>query len=261
MRPNRSLLPVVVLLLACGGCTRDDAPADATTARDAVTAGTDAADGRDEGASPASPTPAPPPAPDPAGGARIDDLVRADDTLDSLRARLGTDNVRPDTLPGAEGETMSGWTLYPDDPTRRLAVYLDDTGAKPLMLLAGEGATAWSRADGVRIGLSTLELAQLNGGPFGFMGFDWDYGGVVTDWRGGRLAPDGASAGPVTLCPPDTADGAPLEDYPIGDSEFGSDDPRILMNPARVCEFGVNIDPPEPDGDDGTATPATDPGG
>ena len=94
--------------------------------------------------------------------------------------------------------------------------------------------------------MTSGELAALNGGPFGFMGFDWDYGGAVTDWRDGRLAPDGASAGPVTLCPGTAADGEPLEDYPLGDQEFSSDDPRLAAHPAVVCEFGVNIDPPAP---------------
>ena len=123
-------------------------------------------------------------------------------------------------------------------------VKLGNKAFQVLMLLAGQEAVAWTRADGVRIGMSSQELAQLNGGAYGFMGFDWDYGGVVTDWRGGRLAPDGASAGPVTLCPRDAGVGQEPTEYPVGDSEFRSDDARLLVNPAWVCEFGVNIDPP-----------------
>jgi hypothetical protein len=224
------LLPLLLLLAAC------------SPDRDAETA--------DGARAPGDPAPAPAtkpadaaPAPATAEPPRIDDLVHADDTLESLRARLGADVVVPETLPGAEGESAEGWILYPDDPTRRLSVYLDHTGQQPLLLIAGENAVAWTRADGVRIGLSSQSLAKLNGGAFSFMGFGWDYGGVVTDWRGGRLAPDGSSAGPVRLCPP-TVDGVEPADYPVGDQEFGSDDARVLTNPAVVCEFGVNVDPP-----------------
>ena len=242
-------LLLALLLIAMGpACSRDtptgtpvdgDAP-DAAVATPPATA------------SPATPAPDAPDAP-----TRIEDLVRFDDTLAAVQARLGAGEVVAAMLPCAEGETTAGWTLFPADPSRRLSVYLDEAGVHPLMLLAGQEAVAWTRADGVRIGLSSQALAQLNGGPYGFMGFDWDYGGVVTDWRGGRLAPDGASAGPVTLCPRAAGLGEEPADYPVGDSEFGSDDARLLVNPAWVCEFGVNIDPPVDE-----ATPATGaPGG
>ena len=222
---------VLLLAIALGACSRETPPA-----APAVEAGPPAS------ASATSPEAATAPATE--APARIEDLVHYDDSLASLQARLGARHAIAETLPGAEGETMSGWTLFPADPTRRLSVYLDDTGEHPLMLLAGQEAVAWTRADGVRIGMSSQELAQLNGGAYGFMGFDWDYGGVVTDWRGGRLAPDGASAGPVTLCPRDAGVGQEPTEYPVGDSEFRSDDARLLVNPAWVCEFGVNIDPP-----------------
>lgn len=236
MRVSRSLSSLL-LLLAIVACSRDRADDTPAPADGAAPAATSTADGpaRDAPAVPAAPA-APP---------RIEDLVRADDTLATAQARLGADAVVPEHLPGAESESVSGWTLFPDDPARRLSVYLDESGENPMLVLAGREATAWTRADGVRIGLTSQELAQLNGGPFGFMGFEWDYGGVVTDWREGRLAPDGASAGPVTLCPPEAKDGEPL-DYPMGDQEYRSDDARLLMHPATVCEFGVNIDPPAP---------------
>lgn len=230
----RLLLPVA-LLLALAACSGDPAPA--PPADDAGAPPADA---------PADTTTADVAAPStPADSASIESLVHDDDTLATLQQRLGPGEAVPEVLPGAEGETMSGWTLFPKDATRRLSVYLDEGGEHPLMLLAGREATAWTRADGVRVGMTSQELARLNGGPFGFMGFDWDYGGVVTDWRGGRLAPDGASAGPVTLCPPESREGQAPGDYPVGDSEFGSDDPRLLVTPARVCEFGINIDPPK----------------
>jgi len=50
----------------------------------------------------------------------------------------------------------------------------------------------WTEAGtGVRVGTSLGELNRLNGRAFEFSGFDWDfdwdYGGYVSDWKGGKL--------------------------------------------------------------------------
>lgn len=183
---------------------------------------------------------------DPASGVRyavLDTLLRSDDTLDTARARLGAPNIVPDTLPGAEGEAMAGWTMYPGHPTRELSVYLDEAGLHPASIVADEDVSEWRRADGVAIGMNSNELAELNGRPFDFLGFDWDYGGLVTDWNGGALARQGDPTGSVRLCPPEPIEGMPPPDLPMGDAEFTSDDPRMQDAPGWVCELGVNLGP------------------
>jgi hypothetical protein len=167
----------------------------------------------------------------------LESLLRPDDTLASARARLGAAQVVEEELPGAEGETSPGWRLYPDDPERSIEVWLNEAG-RPQALFVRGTKSIWARADGVRLGLTSTELQAKNGRPFKFFGFEWDYGGAISDWRGGALAPDGVSRGPVVLCPPDPYP----EGYPAGDSEFPSDDPRMVAKPAVVCEFGVNLD-------------------
>lgn len=165
--------------------------------------------------------------------APIDELVRATDTLATLRARHGADNVREETLPGAEGQAHRGWTLFGSQPARRLEIHLDESG-RPASVYADREATAWRSADGVHIGLDSTQLAALNGGPFEFWGFDWDYGGYVSSWEGGRLD-RGAASTKVRLCAPENAPA----DYPAGDSPVMSDDPRLVRTPARICEFAV----------------------
>ena len=36
--------------------------------------------------------------------------------------------------------------------------------------------------------MTLAELVALNGAPVSFYGLQWDYGGTVQDWHGGRLA-------------------------------------------------------------------------
>jgi hypothetical protein len=193
------------------------------------------------GASPASPAaeaPSPSPAPAAAESApAVDTLLRPDDTLTTAQARLGATNLVPREIGGAEGGTLPGWVLYPDDPTRTADVFLDEAGTHPAILRINAPQSVWRRGDGIRIGLTSSELQTMNGRAFEFSGFDWDYGGAVTDWRGGRLDPKGTPRGGLTLCPPES----PVENYPSGDAPFSSDDPRMLAQPAHVCEFMVPI--------------------
>jgi hypothetical protein len=169
--------------------------------------------------------------------AHLDDVATASDTFDSLRQRYGDNRVRRETLPGAEGAEVAGWVLFPDDKARRIDVYPDDRGEHPSLLLVRDGSV-WMRSDGLRIDLDTRALEALNGRAFQFLGFDWDYGGVVDDWKGGALAHGGRFVGPVQLCAPTE----PPADYPAGDGEFMSDLPVVRAHPATVCELGVSLE-------------------
>ncbi|HZX80985.1 MAG TPA: hypothetical protein VFE72_08555, partial [Lysobacter sp.] len=170
--------------------------------------------------------------------AHLDAVATANDTFDSLRARYGEGAVARATIPAPEGEQYEGWLLFPTDPARRIEVALDESGTHPVLLDVGAPST-WRRSDGVRIGMDTRELQALNGRPFAFAGFDWDYGGMVMDWKGGALDPaiERSVRGPVQLCPPESMP----DDYPVGDSEFLSGLTVMQSHPAVVCGFGVAL--------------------
>ena len=170
-------------------------------------------------------------------------IVALVDAIEVFNARCvhAEDNARAlafaRELDGAEGETFPGWVLYPDDAKRRIEVFLEETGTHPASLRINAENSPWRRADGVRIGLTSAELQAMNGKPFEFLGFDWDYGGAITDWHEGKLAAANGGGGPVQLCPPASVP----EHYPSGDALFPSDDPGMVASPATVCEFGVDI--------------------
>ena len=82
--------------------------------------------------------------------------------------------------------------------------------------------------------------------PFRFLGFDWDYGGYVSNWTEGSLAtsflPPGMLA--VRLEPPELAEGEQRpEGYPSGDSEFPSDLASVKAQPPIVSEIGLSFVP------------------
>ena len=170
----------------------------------------------------------------PALPSTLDQVVAPADTFDRLRQRYGEAEVVRAILPAGEGTEVPGWVVFPHDPARRVAIYLDDAGGHPASAVVRE-RSAWTRADGLRVGLDATALEALNGGPFAFSGFDWDYGGYVTDWKGGRLDRGGRTIGPVRLCaPPDVPD-----DYPSGEGDFMSDLPSVRGSPPVICELGI----------------------
>ena len=171
-------------------------------------------------------------------------VIGVADTLDTLRARFGAGNVVAAQVPGAEGEEFAGWIVFPDDPKRRIHVYLDDAGTHPSLLRLLDRESRWQRSDGIRMGRTLTDLAARNGAPVGFTGFDWDYGGSCCDWHGGRLERDPPTGG-MTRCPPET-DATADPGYPMGDAQFDSNHPWVVAHPPAVCEFSLALDPPAP---------------
>lgn len=222
MMPSRAWLPLALLALAA--CGRDDP---------APVAGTAPAD-------PAPVVATPPPAAPAEASTRLDaSVVAGNDTLATLQARHGADNAVAGKVPGAEGTEFDGWVLFPGDPTRRVYLYVDEASGGPGAARVLDRESAWERADGIRMGLTLAELAARNGAPVGFVGFDWDYGGGVTGFNGGKLQ-DHAGSGAIVLCPPE-GEFADMEGYPSGDSEFDSTNAWVVAHPPVVCEFSVDL--------------------
>jgi len=114
--------------------------------------------------------------------------VRSTSTGVDLMALLGPD-ARPAPGDIGEGFTEPGLALFPEDPTRRAYVYWRDTSdlTQPSRVLIMGAATRWCLPLGLTIGTTLEELEGLNGRPFEFGGLDWDSGGGVGSWSGGKL--------------------------------------------------------------------------
>ncbi len=170
----------------------------------------------------------------------------ADTTVADLEQWFGKANVRVGELPGAEGDTVRGVLLHPDDATRRAYLYFqdEDTLRGLHMVRIVDAASSWRVEPGVRIGMPLTDLLRINGKPIGFFGFDWDYGGHVTDWNGGALAPRDGEMIRRTFrldLPQDARGDTPYRNLPIGDGEFRSDDPRFSDLKMVVGEMGVSF--------------------
>lgn len=163
--------------------------------------------------------------------------LRTSDTLASLRQRFGKDQVQAAQIPGAEEEDVPGWVVYPNDPRRRIYIYLDDSGRHPDTAMVRDMSSQWQRADGVHAGMGLAELVKRNGKMLEFSGFGWDDGGYVIDWRGGNVHVA------VRLCEPDFPNDTRPKGYPIGEGTFASSLSILQRFPPKVCEFALPITP------------------
>ncbi len=148
-------------------------------------------------------------------------------TLASLRRQFGAGNVVATEIDGAEGEVAQGIVLFGDDPTRRAELFMRDAQRMigvDTVRVSGT-ASRWHLDSGVRPGMTLAALAKANAAPVSFYGLEWDYGGSVADWHGGKLAPrkEAPVFRSVSLR---SIEGARDGSYPLGDATFRSDDRR-----------------------------------
>ena len=163
---------------------------------------------------------------------------------DGLRRIYGARNVEEGQVPGAEGEMFHGVILFPKDPARTAYVYFQDektlTGLSMVRVFGP--VSQWNLDNGIGIGTPLSEVLHRNGKPIRFYGLDWDYGGTITEWNRGKLAPrdDDPVRRAIHL---GAREGAAARSYPMGDSEFSSDDPRYPKLGASVVvnEIGVSF--------------------
>ncbi len=109
--------------------------------------------------------------------------------LPDVEAVFGDDFV-PTQLETFSGATYDGYHLFEGTPREVDVTFMP---ARRLSFTFRDPASPWSAYDGrLRIGTPLEELERLNGRPFTFYGFDWDYAGNVIDWNGGELEDIGA---------------------------------------------------------------------
>ncbi len=159
----------------------------------------------------------------------------------SLVKAFGNNNVVYREIEGVQDKKTKASILYPADPKARLEFIWQDVRARRRpALIRAKDQSAWAAANGIRIGTALADVEKMNGKPFKLSGFDWDYGGRVTDWRGGALAkpqPGGCTLGIEFVHPED----APEESLTkvSGDREILSDhaDMRAVEPYVAVMTF------------------------
>jgi hypothetical protein len=148
---------------------------------------------------------------------------------------FGAKNVAYRKVRGAEGERIWASVLYPNSAKKRLEFIWNDVKARRRPSIRIEGASGWGAPNGIRIGIGLTDIEKFNGKPFKISGFNWDYGGQVTDWEGGALSYPvvGGCHVDIDFSLDKSAPDAAI-DKVSGESNFASDNPSMLATKAKV---------------------------
>jgi hypothetical protein len=159
----------------------------------------------------------------------------------TLIAQFGKANVKREMIYVAEGTEEAGTVLFPKDPARRVEiVWKNKKARKSPEWLRVPAESRWN-VFGLANGMPLAELVKRNGRDFRFSGFGWDYGGGITDWRGGTLATLGGKSCHVgvSIDALEPFDEKALEKV-SGDQEVASSSPHLKKLKVRVTELVVS---------------------
>lgn len=107
-------------------------------------------------------------------------------TRTDLVKYFGVANVKNATVYRGEGQSVPGTVVFDKDPKRRMEITWAPNKRVGDVTIGGS-SSVWHTQSGIRLGTSLAELQRLNGKPFKFSGFEWDLGGRIQSWQGGKL--------------------------------------------------------------------------
>ncbi|WP_281213475.1 hypothetical protein [Shewanella insulae] len=162
-------------------------------------------------------------------------IIQKGASIDEIRSKLGEGNITAIEVGVGEGETISGYMAFKGEPEREFLFFYNQDGSLTAQISSSE--SRWRILGEITIGSSLSQVVQANQGPFRLYGFEWDYGGQVTNWQQGKLAKYEQS---LTLML------TPLEFNEVaislmGAREFSSEDPMMIAADPRVSEIWVTL--------------------
>jgi hypothetical protein len=163
--------------------------------------------------------------------------IRADSTLADITKWFGRENIQKRTVYGPEAiETFDATIIYPGSPNELTVFWQDNKyGSIPSSVSIRKQNSRWKTVYGIQVGTEIGKLNEINQRPFFFLGFGWDYGGIVRpDWNKGRLA----TAKGLSILLQERHQLA--QEY-YGDRELLSDLPGLLPNAVRVGRIDIQL--------------------
>ena len=176
----------------------------------------------------------------------LEDLLNVQSEAE-LKTKFPQSKVSYDTIWGSEGMFAMGSYLDKGTPDEVQIMWADSAGRSDASSVAINAlyeaepskmySNKWRSKTGLKLGMTSSELEKLNGKPFLFSGFGWDYGGSVVDWQHGDL--DEKFLG-VTLTEGDGNHLSEAEmDSVLGDRELKSDRAEVRKLEPKVAMISV----------------------
>ncbi|MEL6591802.1 MAG: hypothetical protein AAFQ68_17040 [Bacteroidota bacterium] len=85
------------------------------------------------------------------------------------------------------GKRLLATVVYPGTRNELTYFWKDEDRTQCFEISVSEESERWKTASGLRIGSTLSQVNRANGNAFEYAGFDWSYGGTVSNWQGGEL--------------------------------------------------------------------------
>lgn len=162
-------------------------------------------------------------------------MITAETTESEVEKAYGRENLKFTSVTVAEGEEQQGVVVFPETKNELEIIWeLAANIGNPAFVRLGNEGSDWQTTEGIGVGTTLEKLEEINGKPFSFYGFEWDYGGLVTNWNDGNISPFLV----VALIPQNFDK---LNSDVIGEVILSSDDPKVRALNAKVGSLVVTF--------------------
>lgn len=163
-------------------------------------------------------------------------MITYQSTEAEVELAYGEDNIDFTSLNIGEGEEQLGVVVFPNTDNEVEIVWeVEASYGRPAFVRLSKEAGDWKTPEGVRVGMTLEALEEANGRPFSFYGFEWDYGGLVTNWDGGNLSPYLV----IALIPQNFA---AMQEALTGEVILSSDDPKVRKLSPKIGSMVVTFE-------------------
>ena len=163
-------------------------------------------------------------------------------TEKDLVTLFGATNVKREQLSLDEGIIVEGTIVFPESPNQLIIEWMPgQLYQKPAMVRIEGEKSQWITDQGIHIGSTMDELLQKNGEAIQFMGFEWDYSGLIESWGdNGKVNHDLI----VFFAP-----GNPEVIHPelLGDESFSSEHPKAKAAQLYVASMMIPLNKENPE--------------
>ena len=149
---------------------------------------------------------------------------------------FGSENVKREKLSLDEGVIVEGTIVFPERPDQLIIEWVPgQLYQKPAMVRIEGEKSQWVTEQGIRIGSTLEELLEVNGEAIQFMGFEWDYSGLIESWgENGKVNSDLI----VFFAP---GNPAAINPELLGDNSFSSEHPKAKAAQLYVASMMIPL--------------------
>lgn len=167
------------------------------------------------------------------GPSRVGAIVKGSTKPEDLVKIYTAAYVKLGKIHAAEGAEQPGAILFQGTSNELQVGFTEDGKRIEFVRIIG---AAWSTKEGLRVGTTLAELERINGGPFQFSGFGWDYGGAVHA-RGKALRGIG-----ITIAYTKNGE-TPAARQVMGERQFSSRHPALKNLGVAVSQIVIGFGP------------------